>query len=85
MAPRRSRIRSRARSFGAAIYSGTDALSQLWAFIIFPLLGAVLGVMLWLLVHDARLEDTMLANARLGRVRDRVFKGRCNVRRPFSR
>ena len=59
-----------ARSFGAAIFSGTDALSQLWAFIIFPLLGAVLGVVLWLLLHDARLEDTMLSNPRLGRMRD---------------
>ena len=28
-------------------------------FIIFPLVGAVLGVLVWLLVHDERLEDTM--------------------------
>ena len=28
-----------ARSFGAAIFSGTDALSQLWAFFVFPLVG----------------------------------------------
>jgi aquaporin Z len=53
-----------ARSFGAAIYSGTDALTQLWAFIIFPLIGAVLGVMLWLVVHDARLEDTLFRGGR---------------------
>ena len=49
-----------ARSFGSAVFSGTDALTQLWAFIIFPLIGAVLGVLVWLLVHDERLEDTIL-------------------------
>ena len=48
-----------ARSFGTAIFSGVDALTQLWAFIVFPLIGAVLGVLVWLLVHDERLEDTM--------------------------
>jgi aquaporin Z len=41
-----------ARSFGAAIFSGSDAMSQLWVFIVFPLVGAVLGVLIWLVVHD---------------------------------
>lgn len=41
-----------ARSFGAAIFSGTDALSQLWAFFVFPLVGAVVGVALWAVVHE---------------------------------
>src|SRR4051794_29025774 len=54
-----------ARSLGAAIYSGTDALSQLWAFFLFPLLGAAAGVMFWLVVHDVRLETVL---ARTGRV-----------------
>jgi aquaporin Z len=49
-----------ARSLGAAVFSGTDALSQLWAFIVFPLLGAVVGVAAWLLVHDTGLEDEIL-------------------------
>ena len=48
-----------ARSFGTAIFSSWDAMAQLWAFIIFPLIGAVLGVLVWLLVHEERLEDTM--------------------------
>ena len=48
-----------ARSFGTAIFSSWDAMAQLWAFIVFPLIGAVLGVLVWLLVHDERLEDTM--------------------------
>ena len=49
-----------ARSFGTAVFGGTGTtLSQLWVFIIFPLVGAVLGVLVWLLVHEERLEDTM--------------------------
>ena len=48
-----------ARSFGAAIFGGGDALGQLWAFIIWPLVGAVVGVVVWLLVHEQRLEDTV--------------------------
>jgi aquaporin Z len=61
-----------ARSFGTAIFSGSDALKQLWVFIVFPLVGAVLGVLVWLLVHDTTLEDTMLADRRLTRVRDQA-------------
>jgi aquaporin Z len=41
-----------ARSFGTAIYSGSDAMKQLWVFIIFPLVGGVLGVAIWQLVHE---------------------------------
>lgn len=52
-----------ARSIGAAVFADTtfDALEQLWAFVLFPLIGAVVGVVLWLVIDDARLEDTMLA------------------------
>jgi hypothetical protein len=48
-----------ARSFGAAVFSGTDALVQLWAFIVWPMVGGVLGVLVWLLVHDEKLESTI--------------------------
>lgn len=48
-----------ARSIGAALYAGWDHLAQIWVFIIFPLIGAVLGVLVWLLASDERLEDTM--------------------------
>ena len=54
-----------ARSFGVAIFAGGDALSQLWAFIVFPLLGSILGVLGWLAVDDAKLEDTMLGESDL--------------------
>ncbi len=61
-----------ARSFGAAIFADGDseALEQLWVFLIFPLIGAALGVFLWLMLDSARLEDTMLDSAPLRAVRD---------------
>ena len=36
-----------ARSFGAALFAGGDALGQLWAFIVLPLVGAVVGAFTW--------------------------------------
>jgi len=61
-----------ARSFGSAIFAtwDSDALEQLWVFLIFPLLGAVLGVFLWLMIDDSRLEDTLLDAQPLRTVRD---------------
>lgn len=53
-----------ARSFGAAIFSGSDALGQLWAFIVWPLVGTFLGVAVWLLVHDSHLKDGLFARRR---------------------
>ena len=58
------------RSFGMAIFAGSDALEQLWAFIVFPLIGAIVGVLLWLAITDADLEDSMLAGTPLVRARD---------------
>ena len=60
-----------ARSIGAAVFAGGDALKQLWAFILFPLAGAIVGVLAWLAVDDGRLEDTALGgSATLTRARD---------------
>lgn len=39
-----------ARSFGVAIFAGGDALQQLWAFFVFPALGALLGAIAWRVV-----------------------------------
>ncbi len=52
-----------ARSIGTALFADShfEALQQLWAFIVFPLIGSVVGVILWLILDDTRLEDTMLA------------------------
>ncbi len=51
-----------ARSLATALFAdtSTEALQQLWAFILFPLIGGVLGVVIWLMLDDARLEDTEL-------------------------
>ncbi len=51
------------RSLGTALFANghTEALQQLWAFIVFPLIGGVLGVIVWLMLDDSRLEDTELA------------------------
>lgn len=60
------------RSLATAIFADTDpdALVQLWAFIVFPLIGAVVGVFVWLLLDDAELEDTMLDTDMLRAARD---------------
>jgi aquaporin Z len=44
-----------ARSLATALFADTDpnALGQVWAFIIFPLVGSVVGVLLFRLVDDA--------------------------------
>jgi aquaporin Z len=49
-----------ARSIATAIFAGTDAMKQLWAFVVFPIVGAFVGVLVWVAVDDAKLEDTML-------------------------
>ena len=64
-----------ARSLATAIFADTDpsALSQLWVFIIFPLLGSLIGVFVWLLLDTGtRLEDTMLDTDFLRAARDKI-------------
>jgi len=39
-----------ARSFGVAVFAGGEAMEQLWAFIVFPVIGAVVGFLIWLLL-----------------------------------
>lgn len=46
-----------ARSLGAALFAGSDHLAQLWAFVVFPLLGAVLGTVTHVLVHGNRRDS----------------------------
>ena len=61
-----------ARSIATAIFADTDpsALGQLWVFIVFPLIGSVVGVFIWLLVDEATLESTMLDTDILRDTRD---------------
>jgi aquaporin Z len=52
-----------ARSIATALFADPDtgALEQLWAFVVFPLLGAIVGVIIWLVIDDSTVEDTLLA------------------------
>ena len=54
-----------ARSIGTAVFSGSDALEQLWAFIVWPLVGALVGTIVWGLVHDVGREDRVLGAGRV--------------------
>jgi aquaporin Z len=45
-----------ARSFGMAVFAGGGALEQLWAFVVFPLVGALLGVLAWRAIDDSTEE-----------------------------
>jgi aquaporin Z len=48
-----------ARSLGMAVFAGGDALEQLWAFFVFPILGAVVGAAAWRAVNGAEEEKTI--------------------------
>lgn len=41
-----------ARSIATAVFGGSDAAKQVWAFIVFPLIGAVVGWLAYQLVHN---------------------------------
>ncbi len=70
-----------ARSLGTALFADghTEALQQLWAFILFPLIGSVVGVIVWLMLGESRLEDTDLVElpgaAELRNVLGSISKG----------
>jgi aquaporin Z len=45
-----------ARSIGAAVFSGGDAMSQIWAFIVWPLVGGLVGAFVWAYIHNSRVD-----------------------------
>ena len=49
-----------ARSIGVAVYTGGWALTQLWVFIVFPLIGGAIGALVWRLLAG---EDEVDAEA----------------------
>jgi aquaporin Z len=60
-----------ARSIATVVWSGNgDAWEQVWAFVVLPLLGAFVGVLVWLAVDERRLEDTLLDSSVLTAARD---------------
>jgi aquaporin Z len=46
-----------ARSLATAVFQGGDALSQVWAFILFPALGAALAGALWMVLGPNRADE----------------------------
>ena len=56
-----------ARSFGPALFAGGDALGQVWLFILAPLVGAVIAVVVWKLTRtsvDSTPEDMIAGSER---------------------
>jgi aquaporin Z len=43
-----------ARSIGAAVVAGGEALTQLWVFLLAPSLGGILAAAVWRLLSDER-------------------------------
>lgn len=41
-----------ARSFGVAVFAGGQAVSQLWAFLAFPIIGAIVGAFVHEVMHE---------------------------------
>ena len=50
-----------ARSFGAAVFADTDpnALGQVWVFVLLPIAAAFAGTLIWLLIDDATIDETV--------------------------
>jgi aquaporin Z len=51
-----------ARSFATALFAGGDAVELLWAFVVFPIIGAIVGALVWIAVDDSSLEDSNLVD-----------------------
>jgi aquaporin Z len=61
-----------ARSFGMAIFAGGHAIDQLWAFFLFPFVGALVGATAWWAIDDGRSEQEVLGPTKLVDVMDAV-------------
>jgi aquaporin Z len=55
-----------ARSLGPALFAGGDALGQVWLFILAPLVGGVIAVVVWKLIRttDAEAEALVAGSVR---------------------
>ena len=63
-----------ARSLGAAVFADTDpnALVQVWAFIVIPVLAAFAGTLVWLMIDDATIDETVFDDTFLEDASDAV-------------
>lgn len=60
-----------ALTFGTGIFAGGDSFDQVWLIMLFGVVGAAVGVMIFLAIDDAALEDTMLSKIPMaGKARD---------------
>jgi len=50
-----------ARSLATAVFQGDWALGQVWAFIVFPVIGAVLAGGIWMVLGEPDAPETDLA------------------------
>lgn len=49
-----------ARSFGPALFAGGEAMSQVWLFIVAPLVGSVVAVIIWMITRTTSPEPELL-------------------------
>ncbi|MDJ0768688.1 MAG: aquaporin [Ilumatobacter sp.] len=63
-----------ARSLGAAVFADTDpnALGQLWAFVVVPIVAAFAGTLVWLAIDDATIDETIFDDSVLEDVADAI-------------
>lgn len=63
-----------ARSLGTAVFADTDpnALGQVWPFIVVPVLAAFAGTLVWLMIDDATIDDTLFDDSFLEDVSDAI-------------
>ncbi|MCF8531140.1 MAG: aquaporin, partial [Candidatus Nanopelagicales bacterium] len=53
-----------ARSFGPALFQGGEAMSQVWLFILAPLVGAVIAVIVWKVTRtDSEMPESQVAGS----------------------
>ena len=53
-----------ARSFGPALFQGGEAMSQVWLFILAPLVGAVIAVIIWKVTRtDSEMPESQVAGS----------------------
>jgi aquaporin Z len=63
-----------ARSLGMAIFADTDpnALGQVWVFIVIPVVAAFCGMLVWLAISEATIDETVLDDTFVEDITDMV-------------
>ena len=63
-----------ARSLGTAIFADTspNALGQVWLFIVVPIVAAVAGLLVWLAIDEATIDDTVFDDTIVETIADKA-------------